>query len=76
MSPFFQKQYIKANSTDIFAAYGRLLAEILLVLPCQVMIYMFDDQYLNYRLGDPYHMYNDWLFDSLFVCLFVAEEDQ
>ena len=36
MSPFFQKQYIRANSTDIFAAYGRLLAEILLVLPCQV----------------------------------------
>lgn len=36
MSPFFQKQYVKGHSGDIFTAYGRLLAEIVLVLPCQV----------------------------------------
>ena len=36
LSPFFQKQYVKGHSSDVFVAYGRLLAEILLVLPCQV----------------------------------------
>ena len=36
MSPFFQKQYVKGHANDVFAAYGRLLAEICLVLPCQV----------------------------------------
>ena len=35
MSPFFQKQFTKVN-TDVFSSYGRLLAEILLVLPCQL----------------------------------------
>jgi len=36
MSPFFQKQYVKGHANDVFAAYGRLLAEICLVLPCQL----------------------------------------
>ena len=36
LSPFFQKQYVKGHASDIFSAYGRLMTEILLVLPCQV----------------------------------------
>ena len=36
MSPFFQKQSVKAHANDVFAAYGRLLADICLVLPYQV----------------------------------------
>ena len=36
LSPFFQKQYVKGHANDVFSAYGRLMAEILLVLPCQV----------------------------------------
>ena len=35
LSPFFQRHYVKGAS-DIFMAYGRLLAEITLVLPNQV----------------------------------------
>ena len=38
LSPFFQRQYIKGHSSDIFMAYGQLLAELLLVLPCQVSL--------------------------------------
>ena len=36
MSPFFQKQSVKGHANDVFAAYGRLLADICLVLPYQV----------------------------------------
>ncbi len=35
LNPFFDKQFTK-NNTDVFSSYGRLLAEILLVLPCQL----------------------------------------
>ena len=35
LSPFFQRHYAKSTS-DIFIAYGRFLAEIILVLPNQV----------------------------------------
>ena len=36
LAPFFQKHYVKGHAMDVFSAYGRLMAEILLVLPCQV----------------------------------------
>ncbi len=38
LSPFFQKQYVKGHSADVFSSYNRLVAEILLVLPCQVRV--------------------------------------
>ena len=36
LSPFFQRQYVKGHSDDIFEPYHRLWAEIVLFLPCQV----------------------------------------
>ena len=36
MGPFFQDQYVKSHSSDVFEAYTTLLADIVLALPCQV----------------------------------------
>ena len=35
-SPFFQQQYVKYHSSDVFEDYPVLLADIVLALPCQL----------------------------------------
>ena len=48
MGPFFQDQYVKSHSSDVFEAYTTLLADIVLALPCQVSYFVVHDDALWY----------------------------
>ena len=58
MGPFFQDQYVKSHSSDVFEAYTTLLADIVLALPCQVSYFVVHDDAL-------------WL---VYVCFMIVEE--
>ena len=40
LAPFFQRDYVKANSDDVLRAFPRMLTDMALTLPAEVCIGM------------------------------------